>query len=72
MRGPRNHFPLVDAPDYLFLAGGIGITPILAMVRAVPHDNYRVVYGGRTHSSMAFVDELLAAGGPRVTLLPQD
>ncbi|HEY2296407.1 MAG TPA: cytochrome P450 [Jatrophihabitans sp.] len=72
VRGPRNHFPLVDAPDYLFLAGGIGITPILAMVRAMPHDNYRVIYGGRTRSSMAFVDELLEAGGPRVALLPQD
>ena len=72
VRGPRNHFPLVDAPAYLFLAGGIGITPILAMVRAVPHDNYRVVYGGRTRTSMAYVDELLAAGGSRVTLLPQD
>jgi cytochrome P450/ferredoxin-NADP reductase len=72
VRGPRNHFPLVDAPEYLFLAGGIGITPILAMVRAVPHSNYHVVYGGRTRSSMAFVDELLSAGGSRVTLLPQD
>src|SRR6516165_2360588 len=29
VRGPRNHFPLVDSPRYLFIAGGIGITPIL-------------------------------------------
>ena len=29
IRGPRNNFPLVDSPRYLFIAGGIGITPIL-------------------------------------------
>ena len=28
-RGPRNHFPLVTAAAYLFVAGGIGITPLL-------------------------------------------
>ncbi|TQS43424.1 cytochrome P450 [Cryptosporangium phraense] len=72
VRGPRNHFPLVDAPDYLFLAGGIGVTPILAMVRAVAGRPFRVVYGGRTRSSMAFTDELSAAAGDRLTLLPAD
>ena len=30
--GPRNRFPLADAPNYIFVAGGIGITPILAMI----------------------------------------
>lgn len=30
--GPRNNFPLVDAEGYLFLAGGIGITPLLPMI----------------------------------------
>jgi len=34
VRGPRNHFPLVDSPRYLFIAGGIGITPIMSMVEA--------------------------------------
>ncbi|MGH8862512.1 MAG: cytochrome P450/oxidoreductase [Jatrophihabitantaceae bacterium] len=74
VRGPRNHFPLVAAADYLFLAGGIGITPILAMVRSVAASraDFQVVYGGRTRASMAFVPELLEAGSSRVTVLPQD
>ena len=33
--GPRNNFPLVEADEYLFIAGGIGITPLLPMVREV-------------------------------------
>ena len=32
VRGPRNHFPLVASSRYLFIAGGIGITPILPMI----------------------------------------
>ncbi|GAF50079.1 putative oxidoreductase [Rhodococcus wratislaviensis NBRC 100605] len=60
VRGPRNHFPLVDAESYLFIAGGIGITPILPMARAVAAagKRWRVVYGGRTTESMAFLEEL--------------
>lgn len=33
---PRNHFALEDAPAYVFIAGGIGVTPILAMARRLP------------------------------------
>ena len=71
--GPRNHFRLVSAPRYLFIAGGIGITPILPMIRAVAAAgaDWQLVYGGRTRSSMAFVDEL-AEYGSRVTLWPED
>ena len=32
--GPRNNFPLVDAERYVFIAGGIGITPLLPMIDA--------------------------------------
>jgi ferredoxin-NADP reductase len=72
-RGPRNHFPLVEAPEYVFVAGGIGITPILPMIaRCVAEGRaWRLVYGGRTRASMAFLDEL-AAYDDRVTLHPQD
>ncbi|MEV5981615.1 PDR/VanB family oxidoreductase [Streptomyces sp. NPDC052114] len=71
--GPRNHFALEDAPGYVFVAGGIGITPILAMAREAARRGvpWRLVYGGRTRDSMAFTDELAALGGAS-TLVPQD
>jgi ferredoxin-NADP reductase len=73
VRGPRNRFELIDAPRYVFVAGGIGITPILPMVREVACQRpWRLFYGGRTRRSMAFVDELLALGGTRVDIVPQD
>ncbi len=71
--GPRNHFRLVDAPRYVFVAGGIGITPILPMVREAQARgaDWHLTYGGRTRASMAFLDEL-ADYGDRVTVAPQD
>ena len=71
--GPRNHFALVDAERYLFLAGGIGITPILPMLDRVARTGreWQLVYGGRTRSSMAFTDDLRRHDG-RVTIQPQD
>jgi ferredoxin-NADP reductase len=73
IRGPRNNFALVDSPRYLFIAGGIGITPILAMIAKAEEvgAQWRLVYGGRQRSSMAFLDEL-AAYGDRVDVRPQD
>ncbi|MFF9775965.1 PDR/VanB family oxidoreductase [Streptomyces sp. NPDC013978] len=74
VRGPRNHFPLVKAKNYLFIAGGIGITPILPMLAAVDatRADWRLVYGGRTRASMAFAETLRQAYGERVSLRPQD
>lgn len=73
VRGPRNHFPFVASRRYLFLAGGIGITPMLPMILEAEASgaDWRLVYGGRSLSSMAFREEL-AAYGERVTLVPQD
>ena len=73
VRGPRNHFPLEPAPRYLFLAGGIGITPLLPMLAAAQRAgaDWRLVYGGRSRESMAFTDAL-ARYGNRVTVHPQD
>jgi ferredoxin-NADP reductase len=69
----RNNFPLVEADRYLMIAGGIGITPILAMVRQLEASgkDWRLLYGGRSRTSMAFRDEL-AAFGERVLIAPQD
>jgi hypothetical protein len=70
---PRNHFELDDAESYLFIAGGIGITPILPMLAGVSRRNrpWRLAYGGRGRGSMAFLDEL-AGWGDRVTVWPRD
>jgi ferredoxin-NADP reductase len=67
--GPRNNFPLVPAAEYVFVAGGIGITPLLAMLPAAG-ERWRLVYGGSTRRSMAFLDRL--EGDPRVQVRLQD
>ncbi|PPK64897.1 ferredoxin-NADP reductase [Actinokineospora auranticolor] len=67
---PRNNFALVPAERHLFIAGGIGITPLLPMLdRCV---DWRLVYGGRSLASMAFARELVERFGDRVVLWPQD
>ncbi|MGW2681912.1 PDR/VanB family oxidoreductase [Streptomyces sp. NPDC001414] len=71
VRGPRNRFPLAVADSYVFVAGGIGITPILSMVRSLPPDaRWRLLYCGRNRASMPFVAEL--AGDERVTVVAED
>lgn len=78
VRGPRNHFSceIVPGKTHRFVAGGIGITPILGMVRAAAHAgvDWTLDYAGRSLSTMAFVDELrsLDAGQGRVRLYPAD
>jgi phthalate 4,5-dioxygenase reductase subunit len=62
---PRNAFELVEtAPGYLLLAGGIGITPILSMVRHLQAAGarFRLYYCTRTPEQTAFRDELAAPG----------
>ncbi|WP_406412698.1 PDR/VanB family oxidoreductase [Streptomyces sp. NBC_01614] len=73
VRGPRNHFRLESAPRYVFIAGGIGITPILPMLAAAEAAGaaWTLLYGGRTRQSMAFAEEL-GPYGERVTVAPQD
>ncbi|OOL33065.1 ferredoxin [Rhodococcus rhodochrous] len=73
-RDQRNHFPLQQAPSYLFVAGGVGITPIIPMIReAVARGaQWRLVYGGRTRSSMAFIDRVTEFGSEFVDIVAQD
>lgn len=74
VRGPRNAFRLVDAPSYLFVAGGIGITPILPMVKTAAAQGapWRLVYLGRSHATMPFLDELAACRGGEVLVHADD
>ncbi|MFD3547394.1 PDR/VanB family oxidoreductase [Streptomyces sp. NPDC058655] len=73
VRPPRNRFELVPAPSYVFVAGGIGITPILPMLRAATAAgaDWTLLYGGRSRASMPFLAELAAYGG-RVAVFPED
>ncbi|MFC6087316.1 PDR/VanB family oxidoreductase [Sphaerisporangium aureirubrum] len=73
VRGPRDNFPLRPSGRYVFVAGGIGVTPLLPMVRAAAAAGAGWVlhYGGRTRASMAFLGEL-AVYGDRVRVYPQD
>ena len=70
VRGPRNHFPLVSSPRYQFIAGGIGITPILAMIEAAEARGaeWSLLYCGRSRASMAFLDKF--EDDQRVTIWP--
>lgn len=61
---PDNAFPLVaDAKRYVFIAGGIGITPILSMIRSfgeLPPAPWKLYYLTRSPQSTAFLQELKA------------
>lgn len=72
--GPRNNFPLVPAERYLFVGGGIGITPLLPMIRQATllGADWELLYGGRTRASMAFLHELAGIDRDRVRVVPQD
>jgi ferredoxin-NADP reductase len=73
VRGPRNNFELDPAPSYRFIAGGIGITPILPMVRAAAAagSDWRLLYGGRRRDSMAFLEQL-EPFAERVEVAPEE
>ena len=60
---PRNHFELVDAPDLMLIAGGIGITPLLAMAQQLhqQNTNFNLHYVARSQARMAFYEVLRAS-----------
>ena len=74
VRGPVNRFPLVPAPGYLLLAGGIGVTPLLPMARELTARGlpWRLLLGARDRSRLVYAEELVALGGDRVRLVPQN
>ena len=72
---PENHFELGhDSPEYLLIAGGIGITPLVSMARALAahNKNVRMVYAARQRSELAFADELGQVLGDRLQTFVDD
>ena len=61
--GPRNHFALAEEAEHsVFIAGGIGITPLLSMMRRL-NDLQRpwaLHYAARTRAQAGFLDEVRA------------
>ena len=74
--GPRNHFEFVPerGTRYVFIAGGIGITPIRRMLDAAAAGavDYELHYAGRSRATMALLDEVLAAHPGRVHVYAAD
>ncbi|MFJ4220407.1 PDR/VanB family oxidoreductase [Curtobacterium luteum] len=72
--GPRNHFGFDASRPAVFVAGGIGITPISAMVAAAETAGtpWELHYAGRSRAGMAFARELHEAHPDRVTVVAGD
>ncbi|WP_165070461.1 PDR/VanB family oxidoreductase [Marisediminicola senii] len=72
--GPRNNFPLVEAPSYLFIAGGIGITALKPMIERLDAAgaDWRLIYRGKTRRGMLCADDFDAKYPTRVRVLPAD
>lgn len=75
IRGPRNHFRLDETAEKLVLvAGGIGITPVMAMAARAKELglDYELHYLGRSRRTMAFVGELESVHGSRMHVRARD
>lgn len=73
--GPRNAFSLGAAErEVLFVIGGIGVTPILPMIRVAAQRgiNWRAIYAGRTRDYMPLLDEVVSVAPERVTVWADD
>ncbi|MEV4376939.1 PDR/VanB family oxidoreductase [Streptosporangium sp. NPDC049644] len=72
--GPFHTFELEAAPRYLFVAGGIGITPIKAMAERLCEGDspWELLYCGRSRGTMAYLDTVTAWGPQHVRLHADD
>jgi ferredoxin-NADP reductase len=73
--GPRNAFYLgTSERDVLFVIGGIGVTPILPMMRVAAQRgiDWRAIYAGRSREYMPLLKEVLAVAPERVTVWADD
>ena len=66
---PRTHFSIdFGRPDYVVIAGGIGITPLVGMVHTLARSraSLRMAYCARTGDELAFAEDLRAILGERL------
>lgn len=71
LSAPANHFPLgLHRPDYLLVAGGIGITPIYTMALALAEAGaaFRLLYACRRRQDLVFAEDLRARIGDRLVI----
>jgi ferredoxin-NADP reductase len=69
--GPDNHFAIHPGrPEYLLIAGGVGITPIFAHARALARGaaEFRVLYAARSRTDLALAQRLSDTVGERLRL----
>lgn len=74
LRGPRNHFELVPSSRYVFIAGGIGVTPLIPMATAALHAGHVIefIYCARSRAAMPFLSELEERFGDRLRVHADD
>lgn len=68
VKAPENDFPMADAPRYLLIAGGIGVTPIYAMASHLKREgkDFNIIYLSRSAGEAAYLEDLTTAFGDRV------
>ncbi|WP_373946914.1 2Fe-2S iron-sulfur cluster-binding protein [Paracoccus marcusii] len=68
VKAPENDFPMADAPRYLLIAGGIGVTPIYAMASHLEREgkDFNIIYLSRSAGEAAYLEDLTTAFGDRV------
>jgi phthalate 4,5-dioxygenase reductase subunit len=72
---PENFFALENADEYLFIAGGIGITPILSMIehlRDIGHENFHLIYCTRSLAQTPYLNRLQNTLKPEQLTLHHD
>lgn len=74
VEAPRNNFELVEASSFLFIAGGIGVTPLLPMIKKAEDEgrDWSLSYRGQSRADMPFANALVKNLGGSVSILASD
>ncbi|MFI5624000.1 PDR/VanB family oxidoreductase [Nocardioides sp. NPDC051685] len=72
--GPRNHFPLEPSSRYVFVAGGIGVTPLIPMLEAAQRAaaDWTLIYCARSREAMGYLPELQKRFGDHLIVNADD